>query len=103
MRCKVEFTVNRSLLNKSIINIIKLKQKFSIKRKFVFKPVTEKIVNNIDLFQNKAAGGDIALNLLKIVPLLSCISKVLVKNEFPHPLKLSNIVPVQQERIVMIN
>ena len=69
MRYKVDFTVNRRLLHKLIFSTTKLKQKFSIKGKLVFKPVKEEIVKNIanDLFQNKTADGDIALNLLKIV------------------------------------
>lgn len=71
MRYKFDFIVNRRFLNKLIFRTTKLKQKFSIKGKLVFKSVKGEIVKNIanDLFQNKAAGGDIALNLLKIVPL----------------------------------
>lgn len=71
MRYKFDFIVNRRFLNKLIFSTTKLKQKFSIKGKLVFKSVKGEIVKNIanDLFQNKAAGGDIALNLLKIVPL----------------------------------
>lgn len=71
MRYKFDFIVNIRFLNKLIFRTTKLKQKFSIKGKLVFKSVKGEIVKNIanDLFQNKAAGGDIALNLLKIVPL----------------------------------
>ena len=71
MRYKFDFIVNRRFLNKLIFRTTKLKQKFSIKGKLVFKSVKGEIVKNIanDLFQNKAAGGDIALNILKTVPL----------------------------------
>ena len=72
--------------------IIKLKQKFSIKRKFAFKPFTEeffkKVVNGLSW--NEAAGGDIPLNLIKestfILPYLAhCFNEDLVKGEFPDP------------------
>ena len=84
--------------------IIKLKQKFSIKRKFAFKPFTEEFFKNIlnGLSWNKAAGGDIPLNLIKestFIPLylVHCFNENLVKDEFPDPLKLSNIIPVQKK------
>lgn len=64
MRYKFDFIVNRRFLNKLIFSTTKLKQKCSIKGKLVFKSVKGEIVKNIanDLFQNKAAGGDIALS-----------------------------------------
>ena len=78
-----------------------MKQKYSIKRKFAFKPFTEEVFKNIinGFFWNEAAGGDIPLNLIKestfILPYLAhCVNEDLVKSEFPDPLKLSNIVPV---------
>ena len=65
---------NLTFLWKDIINkfrshysIIKLKQTFPFKIKFGFKPATEAFVKNIvsDLSKNKAASGDIPLNVLK--------------------------------------
>ena len=55
-----------------------------------------------DLSWNEAAGGDKTLNLIKestfILPYHSLCHGHLVKSEFPDPLKLSNIVPVQKKR-----
>ena len=83
--------------------IIKLKQRFSIKIN-AFKPYTKKFFKNIinDLSWNEAAGGDIPLNLIKrstfILPHFAhCVNEDLMKSEFPDPLKLSNIVPVQKK------
>ena len=85
--------------------IIKLKQKSSIiKKKFTFKPFTEKFFKNIvnDLSWNETTGGDKPLNLVKeitfILPYLArCVNEDLVKSEFSDPLKLPNIVPVQKK------
>ena len=81
-----------------------MKQKFSIKRKFAFKLFTEEFFKNIvnGLSWNKAADGDIPLNLIKestfIPPYLPhCFNENLVKGEFPDPLKVSNIVPLQKK------
>ena len=51
----------------SQLKIIKLEQKFSIKRKFAFKPFTKELFKNIlkNLSRNEVAGGDIPLNLIK--------------------------------------
>ena len=82
-----------------------MKQKSSIiKRKLAFKPFTEKFFKNIfnDLSWNEATGGDIPLNLVKestfiLLYLARCVNEDLVKSEFPDPLKLPNIVPVQKK------
>ena len=67
-----------------------MKQKFSIKRKFLFKPSTEEFFKSIvnDLSWNKAAVDDIPLNLIKkstfILPYFAhCFNEDLVKGEFP--------------------
>ena len=82
-----------------------MKQKFSIKRKIAFKPFTEEFFKNIvnGISWNEADGGDIPLNLIKestviISDLAHCFNEDLVKDKFPDPLKLSNIVPVQKKR-----
>ena len=51
----------------SHLKIIKLKQKFFIKRKLTFKPFTKKFFKSIvnDLSWNEAAAGYIPLNLMK--------------------------------------
>ena len=73
-----------------------MKQKFSIKTKFAFKPFTEEFFKNVinGLYWNEAAGGDIPLNLIKestfFLPYLPhCVNEDLVKSEFPDPLKLN--------------
>ena len=55
-------------------SIAKLKQKFSFKRKFAFKPVRHIFVKNIvnDLSRNKAAGEDIPLNLFVVCSFVPC-------------------------------
>ena len=59
-----------------------MKQKILFKRKFAFKPVTEEFVKNIinDLSQNKAASGDIPLDVFKkstfVLPyLVRCVNE----------------------------
>ena len=82
-----------------------MKQKSSIiKRKFAFKPFTKKFFKNIvnNLSWNETTGGDIPLDLVKesnfILPYLArCVNEDLVRSEFPDPLKLPNIVPVQKK------
>ena len=51
----------------SQLKIIKLEQKFYIKRKFAFKPFTKELFKNIlnNLSRNEVAGSDIPLNLIK--------------------------------------
>ena len=90
---------------RSLLSIIKLKHKLSFKRKFAFKLIREELVKNFvhSLCENKAAGGDILLSLLKestfLLPyLVRCANEALVKSEFPDPLKLWNIVPVHKEK-----
>ena len=100
------FNEINKIINKfwSHLKIMKQKKKSSVKRKFTFKPFTEELYKNIvnDLSWNEAAGGDIPLNLIKettfIFPYVTrCVSKDLEKSEFPDPLELSNIVPVQKK------
>ena len=81
-----------------------MKQKFSFKRKFTFKPFTEEFVKNIlhHLSWNEEAGGDIPLNHIKkstfILPYLArCFNEDLVKSEFLDLLELSNVVPVPKK------
>ena len=81
-----------------------MKQTFSFKARFAFKPVTKEFVKSIvnSLSRNKAADGDILINLLKentfVLPyLVHCVNEALVKSEFPDPPKLRNIVPVHKK------
>ena len=61
---EIDLIINKFLSHPSIV---KLKQKFSFKRKFAFKLVTEELVRNTvnKLSRNKTVGGNIPLNLLK--------------------------------------
>ena len=69
------------IINKfwSHLKIIKLEQKFSIKRKFAFKPFTEEFFKNTlnNLSRNEAAGGDISLNLIKEFTVYSFVPRTL--------------------------
>ena len=84
----------------SHLKIIKLEQKFSIKRKFAFKPFTKELFKNIlkNLSRNEVAGGDIPLNLIKEFTFYSFVPWTLLQWRFSEKrihdlLKLSNIVP----------
>ena len=84
----------------SQLKIIKLEQKFSIKRKFAFKPFTKELFKNIlnNLSRNEVAGSDIPLNLIKEFTFYSFVPWTLCQWRFSEKrihdlLKLSNIVP----------
>ena len=90
MKLSTNFGLTLALLN--------LSKNFHFKRKFTFKLVTEEFVKNIisDLSQNKAAGVDIPLKVLKdstfVLPyLVRCVNETLVKSELLDSL----IVPVR--------
>ena len=87
MKSKSKNDVNKF---RSRPSIVKLKQKYSFKRKFAFKPVIEEFVKNIvnNLSRSKAAGGDILFNLLKesvfvLTYFGCCVNQALLKSEFP--------------------
>ena len=84
----------------SQLKIIKLEQKFSIKRKFAFKPFTKELFKNIlnNLSRNEVAGSNIPLNLIKEFTFYSFVPWTLCQWRFSEKrihdlLKLSNIVP----------
>ena len=84
----------------SQLKIIKLEQKFSIKRKFAFKQFTKELFKNIlnNLSRNEVAGSDIPLNLIKEFTFYSFVPWTLCQWRFSEKrihdlLKLSNIVP----------
>ena len=84
----------------SQLKIIKLEQKFSIKRKFAFKPFTKELFKNIlnNLSRNEVAGSDIPLNLIKEFTFYSFVPWTLCQWRFSEKrihdlLKLSSIVP----------
>ena len=56
-----------------------------------------------DLSSNNAAGGEIALKILKECDFsfhfcANCINEAIKNKEFPNSLKLSNIVPVHKKK-----
>ena len=85
-------------------SIIKLKSKYSFQETFSFKPVPVKYVESIikNIPDNRAAGGEIPLNVLKqsgftYQMLTDCINGALSQGIFPDSLKLANITPVHKK------
>ena len=85
-------------------SIIKLKSKYNFQEKFSFKPVPVKYVESIikNIPNNRAAGGEIPLHILKqsgftYQMLTDCINGALSQGIFPDSLKLANITPVHKK------
>ena len=88
-------------------SIISIKQNIHHIEKFSFRFVTLEDVRLIikDLKNNKAAGGDISLKLLKecdftYEKLTNCINNSLSGGSFPDSLKRVNITPVTRKTIL---
>ena len=89
---------------------MKVKSKFNFQEKFSFKPVpvsyVESIIKNIP--NNKAAGGEIPLHILKqcgftYQVLTDCINDALSQGIFPDSLEFANITPVHKKTKVLTN
>ena len=85
-------------------SIIKLKSKYNFQEKFSFKPVPVEYVESIikNITNNRAAGGEIPLHILKqsgftYQMLTDCINDALSQGIFPDSLKLENITPVHKK------
>ena len=85
-------------------SIIKLKSKYNFQEKFSFKPVPVKYVESIikNIPNNRAAGGEVPLHILKqsgftYQILTDCINDALFQGIFPDGLKLANIAPVHKK------
>ena len=85
-------------------SIIKLKSKYNFQGNFSFKPVPVKYVEIIikNIPNNRAAGGEIPLHILKqsgftYQMLTDCINGALSQGIFPDSLKLANITPVHKK------
>ena len=85
-------------------SIMKLKSKYNFQEKFSFKPVpveyVETIIKNIP--NNRAAGGEIPLHILKqsgftYQMLTDCINGALSEGIFPDSLKSADITPVHKK------
>ena len=81
-------------------SIVKIKEHLKIKTTFSFSPISkDEIVAIIkDLQNNKTAGGEIPLNVLKksdftFDELTECINYTLKNGKFPDSLKNANITP----------
>ena len=105
--CESEYTEDQltNIINKykSHPSIKIIKSNYTIKRKFSFKPVTVKDIENVikNIPTNKFTGGEIPLNVLKqsgftSVMLRYRINDCLLKGSFPDSLKLANITPVHK-------
>ena len=85
-------------------SIVKIEKQFKIKTTFSFIPTSkDEIVATIkDLQSNKAAGGEIPLNILKksnftFDELTECVNYTLKNGKFPDSLKNANITPVYKK------
>ena len=98
-----------SIIQRFSRHIIKIKQNIKFRKKICFTPVTVDTVKNINgIPQNKPVSSDIPLNVLissafTFSYLTECINEVLRNSKYPESLKLSDIVPVYEKRILQIN
>ena len=98
---------NEDLTEETLKNhrsIVKIKNKYLIKEKFSFQPVSVKDVENVikNVPSNKASGGDIPIQILKqsgftYQILTDCINDAINKGVFPDSLKIANITPVHKK------
>ena len=91
-------------------SIVKIKKHFKINTTFSFSPTSkDEIVAIIkDLQNNKAAGGEIPLNILKksnftFDKLTECVNYTLKNGKFPDFSKNATIIPVYKKMILRTN
>ena len=79
-------------------SIVKIKNKYLVKEKFSFQPVSVKDVENVikNFPSDKTSGGDIPIQMLKqsgftYQILTDCINDAINKGTFPDSLKIANI------------
>ena len=84
--------------------IVKIKNKYLIKEKLSFQPISVKDVKNVikNIPSNKASGGDIPIQILKQSEftyqiLTDCINDAINKGVFPDSWKIANITPVHKK------
>ena len=84
--------------------IVKIKNKYLIKEKLSFQPISVKDVKNVikNIPRNKASGGDIPIQILKQSEftyqiLTDCINDAINKGVFPDSLKIANITPAHKK------
>ena len=85
-------------------SIIKIKEQYKVKSNFSFRLATTEEIKAIirDVPTNKAAGGEIPVNILKksnfsFDELTKCVNYALTNGKFPITLKNANITPVHKK------
>ena len=85
-------------------SIIKIKERYKVKENFSFRLATTEEIKAIikDIPTNKAAGGEIPVNILKksnfsFDELIICVNYALINGKFPITLKNANVTPVQKK------
>ena len=85
-------------------SIIKIKERYKVKENFSFRLATTEEIKAIirDLPTNKAAGGEIPVNVLKksnfsFDELTICVNYALINGKFPITLKNANVTPVHKK------
>ena len=85
-------------------SIIKIKERYKVKENFSFRLATTEEIKAIirDLPTNKAASGEIPVNVLKksnfsFDELTICVSYALINGKFPITLKNANVTPVHKK------
>ena len=85
-------------------SIIKIKERYKVKENFSFRLATTEEIKAIirDLPTNKAAGGEIPVNVLKksnfsFDELTICVNYALINRKFPITLKNANVTPVHKK------
>ena len=85
-------------------SIIKIKKRYKVKENFPFRLNTTEEIKAIirDLPTNKAAGGEIPVNVLKksnfsFDELTICVNYTLINGKFPITLKNANVTPVHKK------
>ena len=84
--------------------IVKIKEQYKVKSNFSFRLATTEEIKAIirDLSTNKAAGGEIPVNILKksnfsFDELTKCVNYALTNGKFPITLKNANVTPVHKK------
>ena len=85
-------------------SIVKIKERYKVKSNFSFRLATTEEIKAIirDLPTNKAAGGEIPVNVLKksnfsFDELTICVNYALINGKFPITLKNANATPVHKK------
>ena len=85
-------------------SIVKIKEQYKVKSNFSFRLTTTEEIKAIirDLPTNKAAGGEIPINILKksnfsFDELNKCVNYAATNGKFPITLKNANVTPVHQK------